>query len=398
MNSITQMTQRTLSTLQTQGTKPKVVAAIPCLNEEQFISDIVTRARRYVDNVIVVDDGSTDNTSAITKGKDKLKRRKKVENTQAANCKAPTILITGGCGFIGINVAKYLYSKGYKIRILDNLSVGKKEKLTSAGLPPSAVELVIGDVRDRDTVERAVCNIKAVVHLAAHTSVVESLGNPEETWHINVTGTLNLLEFCRLKGVQTFIFASSNAVLGEQAAPVDETKIPKPISPYGASKLAGEALCTAYYHSFALNTVSLRFANCYGPYSENKPMVITKFINWARQDKPLIIYGNGSQTRDFTHVGDVCQSIYLCLAAVDSVAGEIFQIGSGVETSINKLAEIIQEIMGKKLPIINKPKRRGEIERNYSNITKARKILGFEPKINLKTGLEELCELFKLKT
>jgi UDP-glucose 4-epimerase len=392
------MTQQTLSTQGTQKTKPKVIAAIPCLNEEQFIGDIVTRVRKYVDKVIVVDDGSTDNASEITKGKDKPKRRKNIENTQAANYEAPTILITGGCGFIGTNVAKYLYSKGYKIRILDNLSVGKKEKLTSAGLPPSTVELVIGDVRDRDTVERAMCNIKAVVHLAAHTSVVESLDNPEETWHINVAGTVNLLEVCRLKGVQTFIFASSNAVLGEQAAPVDETKIPKPISPYGASKLAGEALCTAYYHSFALNTVSLRFANCYGPYSEDKPTVITKFINWARQDKPLIIYGNGSQTRDFIHVDDVCQSIHLCLAAVDSVAGETFQIGSGVETSINRLVEIIQEIMGKKLPTINKPRLRGEIERNYSNITKARRILGFEPKINLKKGLEELCESVKLKT
>lgn len=309
----------------------------------------------------------------------------------AAECQLPAILVTGGCGFIGTNLVRHLSGKGYKIKVLDNLSTGKKDNLPTA-------DLIVGDVRDRDAVGKAVEGIDTVVHLAAHTSVTESLENPAETWDVNVTGTLKLLEACRLKGVKTFIFASSNAVLGEQPPPVDEMKIPKPLSPYGASKLAGEALCSAYHHSFGLNTICLRFANCYGPYSEHKTSVITRFINWVRQGKPVTIYGDGEQTRDFIHVDDVCQAIHLCLATADQISGEVFQIASGVETSINELADIIKEIVGVSVQILHKPKRSGEIERNYSDITKAKRVLGFEPKVKLSDGLEKLYRSYGTKT
>lgn len=287
---------------------------------------------------------------------------------------------------------RHLCSKGYKIKVFDNLSTGKKENLLAADYRLSTTDLLVGDIRDRDAVEKAVEDIDAVVHLAAHTSVVESLDNPEEDWDINVTGTLNLLEACRLKGVRKFIFVSSNAVLGEHPPPVDEAKIPKPLSPYGASKLAGEALCSAYYHSFGLDAVSLRFANCYGPYSEHKTSVISKFINWARQGKPPIIYGDGNQTRDFIHVDDICQAIDLSLAASDAIGGEVFQIATGVGTSINDLANMIKEMAGGDIQILHQPKRKGEIERNYSDITKAKRVLGFEPKVRLREGLKELCK------
>lgn len=287
---------------------------------------------------------------------------------------------------------RHLCSKGYKIKVFDNLSTGKKENLLAADYRLSTADLLVGDIRDRDAVEKAVEDIDAVVHLAAHTSVVESLDNPEEDWDINGTGTLNLLEACRLKGVRKFIFVSSNAVLGEHPPPVDEAKIPKPLSPYGASKLAGEALCSAYYHSFGLDAVSLRFANCYGPYSEHKTSVISKFINWARQGKPPIIYGDGNQTRDFIHVDDICQAIDLSLAASDAIGGEVFQIATGVGTSINDLANMIKEMAGGDIQILHQPKRKGEIERNYSDITKAKRVLGFEPKVRLREGLKELCK------
>lgn len=322
------------------------------------------------------------------------------------DCGLRTILITGGCGFIGINLVKYLAGRGYEIRILDNLSAGKEENvkiLQSQNPRLLNVDLIIGDVRNQKVASQAVKGMDAVVHLAAHTSVVESLGNPKEDWDINVNGSLNLLEACRQNGVAKFVFASSNAAVGEQTPPIDELKMPKPLSPYGASKLAAEALCCSYYHSFGLKTVSLRFANCYGPYSDHKASVVSRFIKWAKEEKPLMIYGDGNQTRDFVHVDDVCQAIYLALTVTqqnkmtpgsrspaDDLYGGVFQIGTGIQTSINGLAELMKEMAGNKIRIIHEAERRGEIRRNYSDITKARTVLGFEPKIKLREGLYDL--------
>lgn len=306
-----------------------------------------------------------------------------------------TILITGGCGFIGTNLVKYLSDRGYKVRILDNLSTSSRIWATDrrqSKLPP--VALITGDIRDREVVEKAVAGVDAVVHLAAYTSVVDSLGNPDEVFDINVNGTFNLLEACHHHGVENFIFASSNATVGEQAPPIDETKVPQPLSPYGASKLAGEALCSTYHHSFGLRSVSLRFANCYGPYSEHTPIVATAFMKWAREGKPLIIYGDGNQTRDFVHVDDVCYAVYLSLTVPDSNS-RVFQIGSGVETSINQLAEMITAVTGNSLQTIHEPERKGEVKRNCSDISEARALLGFEPKVKLEEGLRHLWEWLK---
>jgi len=303
-----------------------------------------------------------------------------------------TILITGGCGFIGTNLAEYLSGKGYRVRILDNLS--SSSQVWTVNPPPTqqTAELIIGDIRDKDMVNQALKGVDAVVHLAAHTSVVGSLENPEENWDININGTLNLLEACRQNRVDKFIFASSNAAVGEQTPPIDERTIPRPLSPYGASKLAGEALCSAYYHSFGLKTISLRFANCYGPYSDHKSSVIARFMGWAREGKPLIIYGDGNQTRDFIHVVDVCQAIYLSLMTLDFYS-EVFQIASGVETTINELAEMIEEVTGNKLQIIHQMERKAEIRRNYADVSKARAFLGFQPKVELREGLKRLWNL-----
>ena len=323
-----------------------------------------------------------------------MERSTSVQSLQLEN-----VLITGGCGFIGINLIKYLADKPHQIRILDNLSTGSASslsKLQSQNPRLSIVDLMIGDIRDRDLVSKSVKGVDVIVHLAANPSVVNSLENPKEIWDINVNGTINLLEASRENAVRRFILASSNAVLGEQTAPVDETKVPQPLSPYGASKLACEALCSAYYHSFGVNTVSLRFANSYGPYSEHKSNAIVRFIEWAKEDRPLIIFGDGNQTRDFVHVSDVCQAIYLALTTPDSILfspnsnGTVFHIASGVEMPINELAAVIQEITKKELTVTHEQEREGEIKRSYSNINKAREILGFEPKVKLKEGLEGL--------
>lgn len=326
------------------------------------------------------------------------------------NSRPETILVTGGCGFIGTNLVKYLSEKGYQVRILDNLSTSSRIWITDREFPIVSsqqtqialdsgvltLDLMVGDIRDRAVVEEAVKGMEAVVHLAAHTSVVDSLENTDEVFDVNAKGTLNLLEACRKNGADKFIFASSNAVVGKQTPPIDETKVPQSLSPYGASKLAGEALCSAYYHSFGLKTISLRFANCYGPYCDYKSSVISRFMRWTKEGKPLIIYGDGNQTRDFVHVDDVCQAIYLSLTTQDSrpstpdFYGEVFQIAAGVETSINELATLAREIIGRDVQAIHEAERKGEIRRNYSNISKAKSLLGFQPKIKLKEGLKEL--------
>ncbi len=277
-----------------------------------------------------------------------------VATRQANNNTGRTILITGGCGFIGTNLTKLLIALGYKIKILDNLSTGKIENLTSAGLQVHVDNVLIGDIRDRDILEKAVEGVDAVVHLAAHTRVLESLANPLQNWDSNAQGTANVLETCRIMNIKTIILASSNVAVGQQNPPVDENKIPKPISPYGASKLAGEALSAAYHFSYDLNTVSLRFANCYGPYSQHKTSVIAHFIKQMLQGEPLTIYGDGKQTRDFIHVNDICKSILLCLKMRDAdlskqrnIWGETFQIASGKETSVNSLVKMLTDIVQK---------------------------------------------------
>ena len=324
-----------------------------------------------------------------------------ITTSQVNNNTGRTVLITGGCGFIGTNLTKFLITRGYKIKILDNLSTGKIENLASAGLQAHVDNVLIGDVRDRDILEKAVEGVDAVIHLAAHTRVLESLANPLQNWDSNAQGTANVLETCRIMNVKTIIFASSNVAVGQQNPPVDENKIPKPISPYGASKLAGEALSAAYHFSYDLNTVSLRFANCYGPYSQHKTSVIAHFIKQMLQGEPLTIYGDGKQTRDFIHVDDICKSILLCLKMADSnlskqrsIWGETFQIASGKEISIETLVKMLMDVAQKDIKTKYQPKRPGEIDRNYSNISKATVLLGFKPETDLKTGLTALWNWF----
>ena len=304
-----------------------------------------------------------------------------------------TVLVTGGCGFLGTNLVESLREMGHKVRILDNLSTSCRE-WQSGRLPLAAsANLVVGDIRYGETVARAMQGADAIVHLAADTSVVGSLENPGESWDINANGTFNLLEACRRYGVARFIFASSNAVVGEQSLPIDETKVPRPVSLYGASKLAGEALCSAYHQSFGLETICLRFANCYGIHSEHKPSVVSKFVREVKERKPLVIYGDGNQTRDFVHAVDICQAIHLSLT-ISGSCGEVFQVASGVETTINELVEMIKEISGSDIQIVHQPERKGEIKRNYSDIGKARATLGFKPEIELREGVKELWSLW----
>lgn len=325
-----------------------------------------------------------------------------------------TYLITGGCGFIGVNLVRYLQKEepAARLRVLDDLSVGTRESLaqvcdfvepgadSSDASHSSPVQLMVGDVRDKDRCLEACRGINAVVHLAAHAGVIPSIEDPYTDFEINVLGTLNMLYAAKERGVEKFILASSNAPLGSQEPPMNEKRVPRPLSPYGAGKLACEAYCSAFYGSYGLKTVALRFSNVYGPHSLHKESVVAKFIKDALTGGVLTIYGDGTQTRDFIHVEDVCYAIHLLLKASPSsptfrnIWGRAFHLGTGVETHIIDLAKQVAGLCGGDIKIVFKPERRGEIKRNYSDITEAERLFSFKPKVPLGDGLERVYGWF----
>lgn len=334
------------------------------------------------------------------------------------NLNFTSYLITGGCGFIGVNlIKKLLKNEKVNIRVLDNLSVGKKEDLREVTEfreirkenikgPPKGVELLIGDIRDFEVCISACKGIEVVVHLAANTGVEPSVKEPRRDMEVNVVGTFNILEAARQEKVKRFIFASSGASLGEVEPPIHEEKAPRPVSPYGASKLAGEGYCSAYYRTFGLKTVSLRFGNVYGAGSKHKSSVVAKFFKHALKGEPLEIYGDGNQTRDFIYIDDLVQAIWLAITFDDTNSspapwGEVFQIATYKETTVNEIAHLIKEIVeretGRRVNIIYSAPRLGDVRRNYSDITKARKILKWEPQFDLETGLKETFKYFSGK-
>jgi len=300
-----------------------------------------------------------------------------------------TYLVTGGCGFIGVNLIPRLIEQGARVRVLDNLSLGRREDVE-----PLGVDLQIGDIRDRSALTAACKGIDVVVHLAAHTRVVESLTDPQINFDVNAIGTLNVLEACRAAGIPKMIFASTGgAILGEQTPPVHEGMVPRPISPYGASKLAGEAYCSAYAGAYGLKTVALRFSNVYGPFSYHKGSVVAQFFRNLLRGEPIVIYGDGEQTRDFLYVADLVDAILLADKA--ELAGEVFQIASGRETSVRALVDAMKAMLpDRTFDIRFEPARAGEILRNYANIEKARRMLGFDPTTRLDDGLPRTWQWF----
>ena len=298
-------------------------------------------------------------------------------------------LVTGGCGFLGVNLVKRLRDRGNAVCVFDNLSTGRQEDIASLG-----AQVIVGDVRDARALFDVAKGADVVVHLAAHTRVIESIADPDLNFDVNVVGTKNVLQACRDAGVQKLVFASTGgAILGDQKPPVHEEMVPRPLSPYGAGKLAGEAYCSAFAGSFGLNTVALRFSNVYGPFSYHKGSVIAQFFRDLLQGKRLIVYGDGSQTRDFVFVEDLVEAVLLA-EQVDT-PGDVFQIASGRETSLNELIAMICKLVpDRDLNISYEPARRGEVSRNYAKIEKARETLGYEPRVSLDEGLRRTWQWF----
>jgi UDP-glucose 4-epimerase len=243
-------------------------------------------------------------------------------------------------------------------------------------------------------VSRALDGVSSVVHLAAFGSVVESVQDPFENFDVNVRGTLVLLRACAAEGVEKFVFASTGgAIMGNTPPPVDEATLPWPISPYGASKLCGEAYCHAFAGSFGLSVVALRFANVYGPVSDRKEGAVTTFIKRALRREPLVIYGDGTATRDFLYVDDLCYGIS---AAIDAqVQDEVVHLGSGEGTSIAELARLVLELTdATDTSIQYEEPRRGEVERTFAKPERAAELLGFTASHSLRRGMQKTVEWF----
>lgn len=324
-------------------------------------------------------------------------------------------LITGGCGFIGRSLITRLRADrdGPQVVVFDDLSVGSAADLRSScgafdltptGSAPTltadtGLQLVVGDVLDINALRSATTDIDVMIHLAANTGVGPSVEDPIADCHANVLGTLNALEASRHHNVSRFVFASSGAPLGVQTPPLHEELAPRPASPYGASKLAGEGYCSAYYQCFGIETVALRFGNVYGPGSMHKSSVVAKFIREALAGESWEIYGDGTQTRDYIYIDDLVDAIRAATTR-QGVGGNVFQIATSRETTVHELADHLRGLLidrGVKVPDSrHTPARRGDVQRNYSDTSKANEMLGWSSRVELLAGLQSTLDYFMI--
>ena len=306
------------------------------------------------------------------------------------------IVVTGGAGFLGSHLVDKLIQDGEEIIVIDNLFRGQTENIEQH-IPNKRFTLLNDEIQNKTKIDDALHKAEAVVHCASISSVFRSIKEPGKVNTINVTATLNMLNLCIKEEVQRFIFASSAAVYGgKRNHPLQETDQVHPLSPFAASKIAGEAYCQAYYETYGLNTIILRFMNIYGPrITKVYRRVNSKFAEATIKKEPLVITGDGKQTRDFTYVTDAVDAILLALNNED-IEGETFNIGTGKPTTINQLANLYVKICGNpKQEIKHISAKKGDLKYSYADITKAKKTLGFKPKINIETGIPKYLEWYK---
>jgi UDP-glucose 4-epimerase len=300
------------------------------------------------------------------------------------------VLVTGGAGFVGATLVRRLVSSGHSVRVFDNYSTGHPSHL--AGID---AELVEGDIRDGPALDAALAGMQAVIHLAAAGSVVASVADPTTNFDVNVVGTFRVLDAARRAGVERTVQASTGgALIGDATPPVDESSLPKPISPYGASKLAGEGYAHAFAKAYGMRTVALRFANVYGPWSARKRGAVTLFFRALDAGEPMVIYGDGSASRDYLHVEDISHALELALQR-DLPGGTVLHIASGVETTVAELASLCRAAAGRPdHPVEYRPRRTGEVDRNFASYDLARKVLGYEPSIAREAGIRSTWQWF----
>ena len=304
-------------------------------------------------------------------------------------------LVTGGAGFIGSSIAEALLATGERVRIIDDFSSGRRENLARL---PGRFELIEGTITDPQTVARAVHGVEVVFHEAAIPSVARSVADPQATMLAGVQGTTVLLDVAQRAGVRRVIFAASSAAYGDTPTlPKMETMEPRPLSPYAASKLAGEQLMRIFAELHGIETISLRYFNVFGPWQDpnsDYAAVIPKFITAAIRGERPIIFGDGEQTRDFCYVENAVRANLLAAAASRRLRGEVVNIACGERTSLNQLVRCVGELAGRRLDPDHRAPRPGDVLDSLADVTAARELLRYEPAVDLREGLKRTYRSF----
>ncbi len=302
------------------------------------------------------------------------------------------VLVTGGAGFIGSHLVERLVAEGHETVVLDDLSAGRRENLAAVA---DRVRLMVGDVRDAAWVERCVQGCARVFHLAAAVSVPHSVAHPEETHEINLRGTLHVLLAARAAGVRRVVFASSAAVYGsEPPLPTREDLPPAPISPYGVEKAAGELYMGLFHRLYGVETVTLRFFNVYGPRQDPRSSysgVVSRFADAAATGTAVTVFGDGAQTRDFVFVEDVARALTLA-GEHPTAPGRTYNIGTGRESSLVRLLDVLEEVAGCRIVRRSAPPRIGDPRASCADVSRAREDLGFAASTDLGEGLRRLLQ------
>lgn len=307
--------------------------------------------------------------------------------------KKDLILVTGGCGFIGSHICEELVARGYRVRVLDDLSSGYRENLRSL---ESSVEIMLGDVRHAETVQQAVADAQGVFHEAALVSVFDSVKRPGDCHDINATGTLNVLQAARAAGVKRVVLASTAAAYGnDPTLPKREDLKPQPESPYAVAKVVGEHYQRIFSSLYGLETVTLRYFNVFGPRQDPRSPysgVISKFTDDLKAKRAPTIFGDGLQSRDFVFVKDVVQANMLAMFGVERGAGQIYNVASGATATLLDLLATLGRLVGRSIQPVHKEARAGDIRHSSASIARAQGELGYAPKFSLEAGLRELLK------
>jgi UDP-glucose 4-epimerase len=304
------------------------------------------------------------------------------------------VLVTGGGGFIGSNLVRALLERGDRVRVLDNFSTGNRRNLEAL---TDDVEIVEGELRSYERVHAAVRGIELVFHQGALPSVPRSVHDPLTTSAVNVEGTLNVLLAARDESVRRVVFASSSSVYGNSGTlPRVETASPDPISPYAVSKLAAERYCVGFSAVYGLETVGLRYFNVFGPRQDPTSQyaaVVPRFLLAVAEGRTVPIYGDGTQSRDFTYVANVVEANLLA-ADAPGASGRVLNVATGRSTSVNELAALIGETVGMPARKEYLPTRAGDVRDSWADVAAAREVLGYEPLVALEEGLRRAAEAF----
>ena len=305
-------------------------------------------------------------------------------------------LVTGGGGFIGSNMVRFLLEKGHQVRVLDNFETGRRENLIEIA---DRIDLIEGDIRDRSSVERAVADCDVVYHLAALGSVPRSMKDPGTTHDVNVNGLFNVLDASRQADVKRMVFSSSSSVYGQSPVLPQHEELPlAPISPYGATKAIGEIYFRAFYETYGLQSVCLRYYNVFGPRQDPESQyaaAIPLFVSSLLRDQSPGIFDDGEQSRGFTYIENVLQANYLAATAPET-HGEAVNISTNASVTVNTVVNTIRELLGKQQIEPNYlPPREGDIKHSLADISRARKLIGYEPKIDFDAGIRLAIDWYR---